>query len=142
MLSVFKNERLRYVRYQNSSKTEIKTILLCLYGIEHSLRLVNDIRILPSYPSVCPHPRFTLTPFESCSCGTQVLACRVAVCYKQLRVQPKQGFLDGAFCSKSCPWTGEKVFHCDKVSASLFKSYLTFIYKYCINIEFAYLCVQ
>ena len=49
-LSVFKNERLRYVRYQNSSKTEIKTILLCLYGIEHSLRLVNDIRILASYP--------------------------------------------------------------------------------------------
>ena len=45
-----KNERLRYVRYQNSSKAEIKTILLCLYDIEHSLRLVNNIRILPSYP--------------------------------------------------------------------------------------------
>ena len=55
-LSVLKTERLRYVRYQNSSKTEIKTILLCLYGIEHSLRLVNDIRILPSYP------HFTLIP--------------------------------------------------------------------------------
>ena len=31
--------------------------------------------------------------FEPCSCGTLVLACRAAVCYKQLRVHTKQKFL-------------------------------------------------
>ena len=49
---------------------------------------------------------------------TQVLACRVAVCYKQLRVHTKQKFFGGAFSAKLCPWTEEKVLLCDKVSVS------------------------